>query len=214
MAPRPAFGRSLGHDEGMKPQTAMTPSEAVAALPRRVSLRSLVGTPAVVAAGTLAVLVAASALLRTGSIAGPFWIDEGISVGIASHALTDIPGVLRQDGSPPLYYMLLHEWMRAFGDGEAATHSLSLLFAIATVPAALWAGWSLFGRRAGLICGVLAAVNPLLSAYAEETRMYSLMALLGLLAAAALVHVFVFRRRAYLALLIPMLAALLYTHNW
>src|SRR4051794_23668457 len=175
MAPRPAFGRSLGHDEGMKPQTAMTPSEAVAALPRRVSLRSLVGTPAVVAAGTLAVLVAASALLRTGSIAGPFWIDEGLSVGIASHSLTDIPGLLRQDGSPPLYYMLLHVWMSSFGSGEAATHTLSLLFALLAVPVALWAGWSLFGRRAGVVAAVLAAVNPVLSAYAQETRMYSLL---------------------------------------
>ena len=37
-----------------------------------------------------------------------FWIDEGLSVGIASHPLVDIPGVLRQDGSPPLYYLLLN----------------------------------------------------------------------------------------------------------
>ena len=48
--------------------------------------------------------------------------------GIASHPLTDIPGVLRADGSPPLYYMLLHVWIGVIGgDGEARTHALSLL---------------------------------------------------------------------------------------
>src|SRR4051794_6051077 len=214
MAPRPAFGRSLGHDEGMKPQTAMTPSEAVAALPRRVSLRSLVGTPAVVAAGTLAVLVAASALLRTGSIAGPFWIDEGLSVGIAHHSLWDIPGLLRQDGSPPLYYMLLHLWIGAFGDGERATHAFSLVLALACIPLAYWVASTFFGRVAGLICAALAAVDPYLTYYAQETRMYTLMAFLSFVVVAAYAQGVIRGRRRWLPLLAVTLAAALYTHNW
>ena len=44
------------------------------------------------------------------------------------------------DGSPPLYYMLLHVWMSWFGNGEAATHWLSMLFAALTVPVGYWAG--------------------------------------------------------------------------
>jgi mannosyltransferase len=198
----------------MNTRTAMTPADAAAAVPRRASLRSYAGSPAIVAAGTLVVLLAVSALLRTGSISGPFWIDEGLSVGIASHSLTDIPGLLRQDGSPPLYYLLLHGWMDVFGSDEAATHALSLLFALLAIPVALWAGWSLFGRRAGLVAATLAAVNPLMSAYAQETRMYTLLLLLGLLASAAFLHVFAYRRRAYLALLVPAMTAMLYTHNW
>ena len=38
-------------------------------------------------------------------------MDEGIAVGISSHSLSAIPGILRYDGSPPLYYLLLHVWM-------------------------------------------------------------------------------------------------------
>ena len=41
-----------------------------------------------------------------------FWKDEAITTGIASHSLSAIPGVLRHDGSPPLFYLLLHFWMQ------------------------------------------------------------------------------------------------------
>src|SRR5262245_46199227 len=44
-------------------------------------------------------LIAASLLLRTGALHAGYWIDEAISVGIASHGLADIPGRLAQDGS-------------------------------------------------------------------------------------------------------------------
>ena len=110
-----------------------------------------------------------------------------------------LDAVLRQDGSPPLYYALLHVWMAAFGRTETATHALSLVFALATVPAGLWLGRTLFGVRVGWTCAVLCALNPLLSAYAQETRMYSLVALLSLLVSGAFVHVFVYRRRGYRA---------------
>jgi mannosyltransferase len=143
-----------------------------------------------------------------------FWLDEGISVGISSHPLSAIPELLRQDGSPPLYYGLLHVWMSVFGTSDEATHLLSLLFALATVPAALWAGWSLFGRRAGWMAVALVAVNPFLAAYANETRMYTLVALLGLMATATFLHAFVFGRRRYLPLFGVSLALLLYSHNW
>ena len=84
--------------------------------------------------GILLLLTAISLLLRTRQLHAAFWIDEGISVGIAHEHLTSIPHLLREDGSPPLYYMLLGLWVRVFGDGEAATHSLSLVFGLACIP--------------------------------------------------------------------------------
>lgn len=162
----------------------------------------------------LGVLILGSIFLRTRVITGSFWMDEGLSVGIASHGLLDIPAVLHQDGSPPLYYMLLHVWMSVFGRSEADTHAMSLVFALLTIPACLWAGWSLFGRRAGVIGAVLAALNPFLTAYAQETRMYSLMALLAVVTSACLVHAYVYRRRRYIALFAVGQAAMLYTHGW
>jgi mannosyltransferase len=147
----------------------------------------------------LLVLTAASIALRTGALDAGFWIDEAIAVGIASHAPGEIPELLRQDGSPPLYYLLLHAWMALVGDGEAATRALSLLFAAAAVPAAYWAA----GGRAAAV----AAVCPFLGYYAQEARMYTLVAVLSLVATAAFL-----RRRP--VVLVVALTLLLYTHTW
>jgi len=188
---------------------------ATLAVPRSERKLELRVSDGVLAAATLIVLLAVSTYIRTRQIGGSFWMDEGLSVGIASHPLGDIPGVLRQDGSPPLYYMGLHLWMSAFGRTETAVHWFSLLFSLLTIPVAMWAGWSLWGKRAGFIGATICAVNPFLTSYGEEARMYSLMALLGLIAAACFLHAFVYRRgRAYAILYGVFQVLMLYTHSW
>src|SRR5829696_6852389 len=144
-----------------------------------------------------AALMAASLFLRTGALDSGYWIDEGIAVGIASHDFADIPRVLGQDGNPPLYYLLLHGWMQLFGTSEAATRALSLVFALLAVPVSFWAGTAVFDRRAGALAAAGAAGSPFLTYYAQETRMYSLVVLLSILASASFA-----------------LAFLLYTHTW
>jgi mannosyltransferase len=162
----------------------------------------------------LLVLMAISAFMRTRYLSGQFWMDEAITTGIASHSLSAIPGILRHDGSPPLFYLLLHVWMTIFGSSESATHALPLLFGLLSIPVALWAGWSLFGLRAGLMAAVLFAFSSWLTEYAQETRMYELMGLLALVATASFLHAFVFRRRKYLILFAVAQALMLYTHAW
>jgi 4-amino-4-deoxy-L-arabinose transferase-like glycosyltransferase len=164
--------------------------------------------------GFLLALTAGSAYVRTRYISGQFWMDEAITTGIASHSLSAIPGLLRHDGSPPLFYVLLHFWIRIFGASESATHALSLVFGLLTIPAGYWAGSSLFGRRAGLMAATLFAFSPFLTQYAGETRMYELMGLLGILATASYIHAFVYRRRKYVILFSLSLAAMFYTHAW
>jgi len=189
------------------------PMASLALARRRLAGARLPVTP-LASAGLVTALVLASLLLRSRGVGGPFWIDEGLSVGISSFPFLEIPSILRFDGSPPLYYLLLHGWMELFGRSEAATHVLSLTFALASIPVGLWAGWSLFGPRAGWFCAGLFALNPFLTAYAHETRMYSLMVLLGLVATVAFVHAFVLDRRRFAILFGVALALMLYTHNW
>ena len=162
----------------------------------------------------LAFLVGLSLALRTQGIHARFWIDEGLSVGISSHPLGDIPAVLRKDGSPPLYYLILKLWMSVFGSGEADTHALSVAFAIFTVPAAWLGGRALFGDRAAWIAALLAAINPFLTYYSQETRMYALVALLSTLVTATFVMTFVHGRRAWLPVFSVALALIAYAHNW
>ncbi len=159
-------------------------------------------------------LVAISLVLKTRALGSSLWMDEGLSIGIASQPLFDIPHVLRVDGSPPLYYMLLSVWIKVFGSGPAETQGLSVALALLAIPGAFWAGWSLFGRRAGYICAALFAFNGFLTVYAQETRMYALMVTLSLLVTALYLHVFVYGRRRYLPAFSIVLALMLYTHNW
>ena len=178
-----------------------------------VGLRERVSGRQRVAAGLLG-LVVLSFLLRYTAIHARYWIDEGLSVGIARHPLTQIPGLLRQDGSPPLYYLLLGVWIRIVGDGEARTHALSLAFALLTVPLAFAAGRALFSERAGWFTAVMAGLIPFLSYYAQETRMYTLLALLSLATAASFALVFVAGQRRWLGAFVVSGAAMIYTHSW
>jgi mannosyltransferase len=166
----------------------------------------------------IGLLLAVSVLLRTRQLDVGFWIDEGLSVGIADRPFLDIPGVLRQDGSPPLYYLLLNVWMAFAGRSEESVHGLSVVCAVLCVPVAFWAGWTLFGRRTAWIAALLAAVNPFLTQYAQEGRMYALVALLGLISLTFWLQAFTtdadaVRRGPAIGFAVAF-AAMLYTHNW
>jgi mannosyltransferase len=164
--------------------------------------------------GFVLVVCAISAVLRTRYLGGQYWMDEAITVGISSHPLSAIPGVLRMDGSPPLFYLLLHVWMSALGSSETATHTLTLIIGMLCVPIGMWAGWSLFGKRAGMMAAVLFGFSAFITEYSQETRMYVLMALLGLLATVGFLQGFVYRRRRYVILFAVAQALMLYTHAW
>jgi mannosyltransferase len=172
-------------------------------LPRRVST-----------AGVLLLLMAVSAVIRTRYLAGQLWADEAIAVGAASHPLSAIPGILRLEGSTPLYYFVLHIWISIFGSGEAATHALSLLLGLLAIPLAMWTGWSLFGRRAGMIAATLFAASAFFTQYGQETQAYELLALIGLVATASFLHAFVFRRRGHVIVFALALTLMLYTSFW
>ncbi|HWH35343.1 MAG TPA: glycosyltransferase family 39 protein [Acidimicrobiales bacterium] len=162
----------------------------------------------------LSVLAAASAAVRWGGRELSLWVDEGISVGLASHGLGEIPALLSGDGSPPLYFVLLHLWMRLFGPSEVSVRALSLVLAVVAVPVAFWAARRLFGQRAGWMAATLAAFSSYLTLASRDARMYPLLVVVALVAVSAFVQVLVQRRRAMTTILALALAAVAYTHNW
>jgi mannosyltransferase len=165
------------------------------------------------AGGVLVLLLLISAFIRTRTLTGELWFDEAGAVGLASQPLGSLLGAVHRAGAAPLYYLLLHIWISLFGSGETVTHTFSLLVGLLCIPAAMWTGWSIAGRRAGIFAAVLFAFSSFLTRYTQETQPYALMFLLGLLATAGLVHGFVHRRRAYLWLFGACLALMLYTQG-
>jgi hypothetical protein len=106
------------------------------------------------------------------------WLDEAQSVAIAHLPLPDLFAALEQDGSPPLYYLLLHVWTALFGTSATAVRSLSAVISVLTLPLAWYVARRLVGRRAAAALVVLLATSPFLIRYASETRMYALLVLL------------------------------------
>src|SRR5690606_27146736 len=90
----------------------------------------------------------------------PLWLDEALSVNIASLGVSDLLEALRHDGHPPLYYLLLHGWMRVFGDGDAAVRALSGILGVAALPLFWVAGRRLAGPPGARWALVLGALSP------------------------------------------------------
>lgn len=159
-------------------------------------------------------LVGLAVGLVAGVRSGPLWLDETISVEIARLPLDELYGALRQDGAPPVYYLLLKAWIAAFGTGTAAVRLLTVLM----VPVALWLAY-LLGRRLGGVAGgraavVVLAVLPWTMRYGSETRMYLLVVVLVLCGALALSSVHRTGSRRSVLLLGLVAALLLLTHYW
>ncbi len=130
-----------------------------------------------------------SAALRFYNLAGQsFWSDEGNSLVMAHRSMTAIWHYAAEDIHPPLYYWLLHIWQWLFGDSEFALRSLSVVLGIFLVWAIYFLAKKLWGRTTGLFAAYLAAINPFLIYYAQEVRMYTLLALITTLAALAMLH--------------------------
>lgn len=130
--------------------------------------------PTLVTAATGVLMAGALLLARNTGL----WLDEAQSVEIARRPLPDLFDALRHDGAPPLYYVLLHFWMRIVGQGDTAVRALSAVFAVAAVPTTMMAARAALGRRAVLGAGFVLATLPFLYRYGTEARMYSLVILL------------------------------------
>src|SRR4051812_17489769 len=212
-------GRRRGAREVSAPSAGRVPSMSISLRRRRALLVPRVAELAasrVVQLAAVAALMAWAVHAHARDLGAPLWIDEGISLGVAQHALSAIPGVLVQDGAPPLFYVLLHLWGSAFGFTGRSGHGFSLACAVLAIPAAYTAACVPFGGRAGVLAAAVVALDPFAATYAIEIRMYSLLLLVGLLATGALLRALVVHpgHRGWAVAGAVAVAAVMYTHNW
>ncbi len=107
-----------------------------------------------------------------------FWRDEAVSYLIAKRSVWDILILSARDFAPPLYYLLLHVWLKLFGAGELALRSFSYLaFALLGYLFYLFLT-EIFKIKTkwAYVYLLLYLLNPFLNYYAFETRMYLLFA--------------------------------------
>jgi hypothetical protein len=115
------------------------------------------------------------------------WGDEGWSLYRARASWEDLLRgriVLRSlqpieatDVHPPLYFMALKIWIGLAGDREFALRFPSVFASILMIPVAWAAGRRLREPAAAWAGAILTAASPLYLWYAQEARMYALLAL-------------------------------------
>ena len=153
-----------------------------------------------------------TALAASGIGEQSLWFDEGWSAHAAAQPNL-IEAAAADATNPPLYYLLLHVWVRLLGESEFALRLFSLMAALLALALAGKMAHTLFGGRAAVMALGLGALSPLLWWAAREARMYTLLALL--VAICALAWHRLLRRAGFgwwLALWLAQLA-LLYAHN-
>jgi len=115
------------------------------------------------------------------------WFDEAYSIMVAKQPLSQLLHLAAVDTHPPLYYITLKAWAGAFGWGEFALRSLSVL---ALGGSLIFGGLlvkRLFGVRAALVALPFIVLAPFLLRYGFEIRMYALASFIGISATYVLV---------------------------
>jgi hypothetical protein len=117
------------------------------------------------------------------------WLDEAFSVWLGGHRLPEMWGwIAGIDQHPPLYYTLLHLWMR-LGDDVATVRMLSAAAGTLTIPILYALGRRLAGQQwTGLLAALILAVSPFHVRFAQEARMYALLAFVASASMACLAY--------------------------
>jgi mannosyltransferase len=125
----------------------------------------------------ISVLALALRLIQLGTES--IWFDEGFSIRMATLPLGEIlPAIRREDFNPPLYYLILHGWIRWFGDSEWVLRLFAVLCGTLSIPIAYRLGKDLLGKTAALWAALLMAVSVYHIYFSQQVRGYALFALL------------------------------------
>lgn len=122
-------------------------------------------------------------ILRLISIDKPngLWFDEIYCHYIASQ---NFPGAMfdklyNEDFHAPLYFVLLHFWMKMFGQSDLILRLFSCLCGVITIPVFYLLGKEIKSSNFGVVAALFAAVNSILIYYSQEVKFYSLLFLLS-----------------------------------
>ncbi|MCY3780741.1 MAG: glycosyltransferase family 39 protein [Chloroflexi bacterium] len=104
------------------------------------------------------------------------WYDEGVAYAHSLRTLPELIPLLQRNVHVPAYFTLLSWWQDLTGSSEFALRALSALFSIVSVAWTYALGKRLFHPGAGLAAAALVALNSFSIYYAQEARMYAMLA--------------------------------------
>ncbi len=131
----------------------------------------------------MSALLAVGALLRLIFLgARSLWFDEASSLILAGLPLARLPSLLvRNEANPPLYYALMHVWLKAFADPRLGLRLFSALCGIAALAAFAPLATRLLPARARLLALFFAAFSSYWILASQDGRIYALLLLVSVL---------------------------------
>ncbi|MEM8801634.1 MAG: glycosyltransferase family 39 protein [Pseudomonadota bacterium] len=130
----------------------------------------------------LAAMVITGAVIRLSLINVGLWRDESSSYfnSVLDGASAFWDRLIFSELNPPAYYLMLHEWMALFGDGDTAIKMPSLIFGVLMIPSVYFLGRAVGSPSAGLIAAAFATVSHEVIYYSQEARPYTLSGVLAI----------------------------------
>lgn len=130
------------------------------------------------------ILIFAFVIRLAGIVSRPIWYDEAFSVLLSEQGpSTILSGILVTDTNssaaeehPPAYYFTLWAWMQVFGSSIIAARMLSILVSLGSIGTIYLIARHLFNTSTAQTAALIAAILPFQVHYAQEIRMYGLLA--------------------------------------
>lgn len=139
--------------------------------------------------------------LRLLSLNQSLWLDEATTALVSKMPLSDIFfKFMPADFHPPLYYVLIKEWVSLFGTSEIALRIPSVIFGILTIYVSYLIAKEI-KQKWPIVPAMFLATSGLHIYYSQEARMYSMAAFF----VALTVYLYLRKKWMLLAITLPIL---------
>jgi len=128
------------------------------------------------------VALLAALMIRLWILFVPYWYDESMSVYFVQGGFIRMLRLVFASVQVPFYFTVLFGWVRLVGDSPAATGMLSLLFGAVTTYLVVVLGRNWYGPRVGWLAAGIFWVSLGNIIHSTDTKVYSLLMLISVLA--------------------------------
>jgi len=138
--------------------------------------------------------------------------DEPFSIFHAQFDLKSLFGILPYENNPPLFYLLLHFWIKAFGISPISVRFLPMVFSVLTVPVLYKLGIRFYDISVAVLVSVLFTFSNYHLLFSHDTRVYSLFGLLTCISFYAFFSIITNKQKKYNLIWVFANVLLLYAH--
>lgn len=142
------------------------------------------------------------------------WHDESFTAMLISYPPSEILRRAALDVHPPLFYFIMKIWTAIFGTSLTAMRSFSAVCMLGLIVVGYFLIKKLFGRWPARLSGLFLVLSPYMLRYAQEARMYGVVALLLLSATYVLVTAIDRNNQKLLYLYSLLMALAVYCHYY